>query len=164
MSKINVVFPPTDVVACVFSFKNHTNRTNSTTYAFDENGMVVDSDRKSLKRYYYRVPKPLMGELKVGDMVVVNCSTGYQVAEITAINAIAPSSCREKLAYVVGKVDAESYFEYLEQQKHLVMLREQLEVEKKRIESLVTYELLAERNPEFKALLDNFKALGGTIE
>lgn len=33
--------------------------------------------------------------------------------------------------------------------------------EKKRLESMVTYELIAEKNPEFKEMLEAFKEMGG---
>lgn len=161
MSTISIQFPQTDVISAVFCYRNHTNRT---TYDFDENNMVVASQKSQLKAYSYRLPPALVGKVKAGDMVVVNCATGYQVAEVKAINAYAPTNTKTELAYVVGIVDKDNYFEFLESQKQLTILREQLEVEKKRIESMVTYELIAERNPEFKALLDNFKAMGGTIE
>ena len=159
MSTLNINFPQTDVVSVVFCYKNYTNRTS---YEFDENNIVVESQKRTLKQYYYRVPPTLVGKLKKGDMVVVNCSTGYQVAEVTVTNTYAPKS--EPVSYIVGVVDKDSYFEFLEDQKKLAVLREQLEAEKKRIESMVTYELLAERSPEFKALLDAFKAMGGTVE
>lgn len=160
MSRLNIEFPETDIVSVVFPFRNSSNRT---MFDFDDNGIVKELQKRDLKEYFYRVPTGLLGKLKSGDMVVVNCTTGYQVAEIKCVNTYAPSN-RKDLAYVVGKVDSECYFEFIENKKRLAIVREQLEAEKKRIESMVTYELLAERNPEFKALLDNFKALGGSID
>lgn len=161
MRKINIQFPQTDVVSVIFCYRNHTNRT---AYEFDENNVIVEPQKHCLKQYYYRLPPALVGKVKTGDMVVVNCATGYQVAEVKVVNTYAPKSVNENLAYVVGIVDKDSYFEFLDSKKKLAIMREQLEAEKKRIESMVTYELIAERNPEFKVMLDNFKALGGTIE
>ena len=43
----------------------------------------------------------------------------------------------------------------------LAIMKAELDREKKRLESLVTHELIAEKNPEFKALLDAFKDMGG---
>ena len=164
MSKIEVPVPTNNVVTVVFAYKNHTNSRVYPSTDFDENDYLVPAVRKTAKTYTYRVPEGLVGKLRIGDMVVVHCATGYQVAEVEATKVwVAPSKVAE-LACVVGVVDSNEYFEYIEKQKHLAVLREQLEVEKKRIESMITYELLAERNPEFKALLDNFKVLGGTIE
>lgn len=164
MSKINIHTPTDNVVSVVFSFKNHVTRCTTPSSQFDEYDHLLPTARKDAKTYTYRVPDGLVGKLRVGDMVVVRCATGYQVAEVDSTTVwIAPSKVAE-LACVVGVVNSDEYFEYIEKQKHLAVLREQLEVEKKRIESMITYELLAERNPEFKAMLDNFKVLGGVIE
>lgn len=161
MSKLTVMFPETDVVSVVFAFKKSTNKSS---YDFDDAGVIPEHQKKMLKEYYYRVPSELVGKLAAGDMVVVNCANGFQVAEVKCINTYSPSGDKKSLAYVVGKVDCGAYFKCLADKKQLAMLRNQLEEEKKRIESMVTCELLAERSPEFKALLDNFKALGGSLE
>ena len=164
MSRITIQFPETDVVAVVFCYKNHLTEKSRATLEYDENNVVVEAQKNCLKTYYYRLPPALVGHVKTGDMVVVNCATGYQVAEVKMVNAIPSAAYHESLAYVVGIVDKDCYFKFREDKKKLEVMRAQLEVEKKRIESMVTYELIAERNPEFKAMLDAFKALGGTIE
>ena len=53
-------------------------------------------------------------------------------------------------------------YEYnVEKAKQLRAMKAAIDREKKRLESLVTYELIAEKNPEFRAMLEQFKAMGG---
>lgn len=150
---INVKFPETNIVRCVFSLRQ--NRALETSY--DEYDRIDPFD---LKRYAYRVPSRLKGQLKIGDFVVVHCATGYQLCEIVEINAL--SDFDEKaLAPIVCKVDLSSYLEEVDKAKQLKIMKAELDREKRRLESMVTYELIAEKSPEFKALLDAFKDMGG---
>lgn len=55
----------------------------------------------------------------------------------------------------------EPYVAEIERVKELKVMKKRIEAEKKRLESMVTYELIAEKNPEFKALLDAYKSAGG---
>lgn len=157
----NIKFPETNVVACVFSYRCQSS-VNYDTQApsFDEYDRKVK--RTGLKRYNYRVPDYLQGKLNIGDAVLVHCQTGYQLCEVVALNVITGFE-EETLAPVVCKADMQPYFEEIEKEKQLKALQKKLVAEKKRLESLVTYELLAEKSPEFKELLDAFKALGGKV-
>lgn len=58
-------------------------------------------------------------------------------------------------------VNLTSYIAEVERKKSLAMLKKQLDAEKKRLESMVTYDLIAEKNPEFAALLKQYKDAGG---
>lgn len=108
----------------------------------------------------YRLPEYLVGKVQVHDAVVVHCVTGYQICEVVTVNALSnfdPRSIRP----VVDKVDMSSYIDEVDKKKALAAMKRQIDAEKKRLESLVTYELIAEKNPEFKAMLERFKSLGG---
>lgn len=151
---INIEFPETNIVKCVFSLRQNSKYAGE---AYDEYDHVRPHD---LKRYIYRVPSRLKGQLKVGDFVVVHCATGYQLCEIVELNAI--SNLDEKtLAPVVCKVDLSAYIEEVDRAVKLEIMKAELDREKRRLESMVTYELIAEKNPEFKALLDTYKDMGG---
>ena len=151
---INIKFPETNIVKCVFSLRQ--NRAGAVD-GYDEYDHM---ESRNLKRYLYRVPSRLQGQLKIGDFVVVHCATGYQLCEIVALNVT--SSFDEKtLAPVVCKVDLSAYIDEVDRAAQLAWMKTELDREKKRLESLVTYELIAEKNPEFKALLDAFKDMGG---
>lgn len=154
---MNVKFPETNIVRCVFSLRQ--GRAAVAT-SYDEYDRTNSCDLFNLKRYAYRVSSRLKRQLKVGDFVVVHCATGYQLCEIVELNAV--SDFDEKtLAPIVCKVDLSSYMEEVDKAKQLKVMKAELDREKRRLESLVTYELIAEKNPEFKALLDTFKDMGG---
>lgn len=155
---VNIRFPNTDYVQCVFSYQNKASMADPEKY--DEYGHYMDV--ASLKKYVYYVPEYLQGQLHVGDTVIVRCTTGYQICEVVETNAFT-SFDPKTIAPVVSKVDVRPYIEFMHRAKQLKYMREQLDKEKKRLESLVTYDLLAERNPEFRAMLEAFKAAGGQL-
>ena len=151
---INIEFPETNIVKCVFSLRQNG------AGAVDGYDEYDHMESRNLKRYIYRVPSRLQGQLKIGDFVVVHCATGYQLCEIVELNVT--SSFDEKtLAPIVCKVDLSAYIDEVDRAAQLAIMKAELDREKKRLESLVTYELIAEKNPEFKALLDAFKDMGG---
>lgn len=151
---INIEFPETNIVKCVFSLRQSSKYAGE---AYDEYDHVRPND---LKKYIYRVPSILRGQLKVGDFVVVHCATGYQLCEIVELNVI--SNFDEKtLAPVVCKVDLSAYIDEVDRAAKLAVMKAELDREKRRLESMVTYEIIAEKNPEFKAMLDAFKDMGG---
>lgn len=155
----NIKFPKTNIVECVFCYRQ-TRDFQKDGNSYDEYDKVRDTDINRLKRYVYRVPKCLEDQLQVGDAVLVHCQTGYQMAMVASINAF--SSYDEKsLAPVVCKCDLTSYIDEVERYKQLAAMKAAIDREKKRLESMVTYELIADKNPEFKAMLEAFKEMGG---
>lgn len=156
---LNIKFPETDIVTCIFSYRT-TN--NSYAQSYDEFDRVESTVR--MKRYYYRVPEILKGQLSIGDVVLVHCQTGYQLCEIAEVNASIPRGYDfDELAPVVCKVDLSNYIAEVKKQKELVRMRDVIEREKKRLESMVTYEILAEKDPSFAALLKAYKDAGGSF-
>lgn len=155
----NIVFPKTNVVECVFCYRQ-TKDFERDSSRYDEYDRAVADMVKRMKRYTYRVPKCLEGQLAVGDTVLVHCQTGYQLAEVVTINALTGYDERS-LAPVVCKCDLTSFIEEVEHEKALKAMKKQIDAEKKRLESMVTYELIAEKNPAFKEMLEQFKAMGG---
>lgn len=155
---VNIKFPNTDYVQCVFSYQTKSGVSDPEKY--DEYGHCMDVS--SLKKYVYYVPEYLQGQLHAGDVVVVRCITGYQICEVVETNAFT-SYDPKSIAPVVAKVDVRPYIESVHKAKQLKYMRERIDKEKKRLESLVTYDLLAEKNPEFKVMLEAFKAAGGQL-
>ena len=153
---MNIVLPKTNVVGCVFSLRG----SNTTAAVFDEYDFI--KNRQGLKQYHYRVPEHLEGKLMVGDIVVVHCQTGYQLCQVSEINCLnAYGMDPDKLAPVVDVVNLGYYVESIEKAKALKAMKAAIDKEKKRLESLVTYELIAEKNPEFAELLKHYKEAGG---
>lgn len=156
---INIKFPNTNLVECVFSYRQGS---NVCLEDYDERDHFEGTGARKLKRYVYALPEKLVGEVHVGDAVLVHCATGYQVCEVVSINATSPME-PAKIQPVICKLDLSSYFEEIERKGKLAALKQMLQAEKKRLESMITYELLAEKNPGFKELLDAFKELGGEL-
>ena len=156
---MNIRFPETDVVSCVFSLKNSTNACNQT---FDEYGITPEPKQSRLKEYYYKVPAYLKGQLRPGDFVVVYCQTGYQVCQVYKVYEFAPVET-SKLAPVVAKVDLSEYFGDLLHQEELKKMKAALVKERKRLEEQVTWDLIASKNPEFAAMLQTFRDAGGEL-
>ena len=153
----NIKFPKTDLVQCVFSFRS----SNTQHISFDSwDEYDHHNDVKRLKTYTYRVPEHLRGQIAIGDAVLVHCQTGYQVCEVVTVNALSDFETKS-FAPVVCKVDLSTYIEEVEKAKKLKAMKAAIDREKKRLESMVTYELIAEKNPEFKAMLEQFKSMGG---
>lgn len=148
------LFAETNLVQCVFSWETP----NTSWSNGDEYGHHTRPD--VLKRYIYRVPSYLQGELHPYDTVVVRCKTGYQVCQVVALNVMSNFD-ESTFAPVVAKVDIGPYVAEIERAKELKVMKKRIEAEKKRLESMVTYDLIAEKNPEFKALLDAYKSAGG---
>lgn len=150
----NIKFPETNLVECVFSWRQ------SSDYVATKWDEYDHCDPTNLKRYIYRLPDNLVGKVAIGDTVLVHCKTGYQLAQIAAVNALA-SFALDSVAPVVCMVDLASYIAEVERRKTLARLKQQLDAEKKRLESMVTYDLLAEKSPSFAALLKQYKDAGG---
>lgn len=153
----NIKFPKTDLVKCVFSF-----RSGNIINTFSENCDEYDHHKnpKTLKSYTYRVPEYLQGQIAVGDAVLVHCQTGYQICEVVEVNSLSDFDTKT-FAPVVCKVDLSSYIQEVEKTKKLKAMKAAIDREKKRLESMVTYDLIAEKNPEFAALLKQYKDAGG---
>ena len=150
------LFPKTNLVECTFSWRTESTAGIAGT-AWDE---YDHRSQNRLKKYLYRLPDYLLGSVQPGDTVVVHCQTGYQVCQVVTINAISDFDPKT-IAPVVDKVNMQSYIDEVEKKKALAAMKQRIDAEKKRLESMVTYELIAEKNPEFKAMLEQFKSMGG---
>lgn len=137
----NITFPETDVIGC--RFPEITGR----------NGEVVVNRRT--KEYFYKL-LPDMPKPKEGDFVVVSCQNGFQVCVVTSVNAITGF---DDLAYVVGYVDVMPYRAEIARQEEKKRLHSELMRMKKELETTIALDVFAERSPEFKALLEAYKAL-----
>ena len=134
-------FPETDVIGCRFPVET------------GRNGKIVVDNTS--KEYFYKL-LPGMDKPRQGDFVVVSCRNGFQVCVVTTLNAL---SHFDDMAYVVGTVNVRAYLEELERQERKKALHAELLKKKKELEEAVTWDLLAERSPEFKSLLDAYRNL-----
>lgn len=150
----NIQFPSTNLVECVFSWRQ------SSDYVATKWDEYDHCEPTGMRRYVYRLPDDLVGKVVIGDTVLVHCKTGYQLAQIVTINAMS-SFDLDSIVPVVCTVNLASYIAEVERKKSLARLKQQLDAEKKRLESMVTYDLIAEKSPEFAALLKQYKDAGG---
>ena len=138
----NIKFPETDIIGGRFPI------------SAGKRNAEVRVDNKS-KEYFFKLlpgqPKP-----NIGDMVVVACVKGFNVCVVTTLNA---TTFFENMAYVVGVVDISAYQDTLRRQELREHLYAQLVQKKKDLEELITMDLLAEKSPEFKELLEKYRSL-----
>lgn len=154
----NIKFPETNVVKAVFSYRQ--NRCGSDQHLYDEHDRLRETH--GLKEYFYRVPDMLKDTIRVGEPVLVHCATGYQVCEITEINVLYSKDVNQ-LAPVICHVNLNAYFEEVERAKTLAAMKQNLDAEMAKIQKTAMYDLLAEKNPEFAAMLAAYKQQGGTF-
>lgn len=157
---VNVRFPDTKYVRAIFSCRQ--NNPQVVVSKFNDGDFVRAEQRRELKEYTYELLPHLVGKVEVGDMCLCHCATGYQIVEIVEVNALPPANV-VAFSPIISKVDFTPYFEYMEQQRVLTAMREQIEAKKKSLESMITYELIAEKNPEFKEMLEAYRNAGGTF-
>ena len=142
---INVKFPETNFVGC--RFPQVTGR----------NGELVVDGRS--KEYIYRL-LPGTTRPNIGDMCVVSCSKGFQVAIVTSLDKSIPSDWDvNDMSNIVGFVDYQFYAHTLENKKKREALRQELMRKKKEMDEQFALELYAEKSPEFKELLDQYNSL-----
>ena len=166
---LNVKFPETPYVECVYGLR--TNGVFSRVFSvnprqyeneerYDEYDRVIDKSR--LKRYVYKLPDELVGNIKVGDYVCVHCANGYNVCEVVTVNAITTFDV-ESIQPVLCKVDISGYIERVEKKKQQQMIKAALDARKKELEATMAYEMFAERDQAFAQLLAQYKELGGKL-
>ena len=76
------------------------------------------------------------------------------------INETVPESFG-RLAPVVAKFNMSEYFEDIAKQEELKRMKDVLVRERKRLEEQVTWDLIAEKSPEFASMLKAFRDAGG---
>lgn len=100
-----------------------------------------------------------------GDYVVVKSAHhGFGLAEVTAI---IPDECvnQEMRDYcnvgreVISKFDMNAYRERSENRKRAKELKSEMDKKMKEMQELAMFEMMAEKNPELKAMLETYKEL-----
>ena len=95
-------------------------------------------------------------ELAEGDLAVVCVGSKYQVVVVVRVNeGVDPKATK----FIVDKVDTKAYRELCEREEKKERLLDKMNELSKTASQLKMFELLAEGNPEMKALLDEYKTL-----
>lgn len=113
-------------------------------------------DGQAYKEYIFAAYE----DLSEGDVVVVDTVNGFQLATVTSIADRLPDNIPVgKLKEVVCKVDMSAYLERIENQKKAAELKSKMDEKVKVLQSQAIYEMLAEKDPSLKAMLDEYKKL-----
>lgn len=111
------------------------------------------------KQYIFETYDVLMP----GDTVVVDTCNGFQLATVTELveefpNDI-PVGTVGRLKEVVCKVDFSKFFDRKEKREKAKSIKAKMDKKVKEIQSQAIYEMLAEKDPTLKTLLDEYKEL-----
>ena len=99
-------------------------------------------------------------DLKEGDVVVVDTANGFQLVTVTGIAETLPRSVSMgDLKEVVCRVDFSKYQERKDKVAKLKELKEEMDKKVKVLQNNAIYEMLAEKDPSLKAMLDEYKEL-----
>lgn len=99
--------------------------------------------------------------IAVGDIVAVKTGHhGFALAEIASIGNF-PHSAVQCGREVIDRVDFTAYAERKEKAKRLRALRVEMDEKVKQLQQTALYELLAEKDPTLKAMLEEYKSLIG---
>lgn len=167
---------------CLYGVKldNHTNsRAKSGLYWFTVNGIKLDNEREEIYMFNnFRVAtiefidnKPTTTvqfyyalydeEIKEGDTVVV--CTGHHGFTLAKIKAISTEEVdKNRVQYnreVVCKVDFTNFDNRRNAVKRATELKREMEKHMREAQEIALYEMLAEKDPTLKTMLDEYKAL-----
>ena len=106
-----------------------------------------------VKKYNYLTD---IKDLKEGDLVVVHARNDFALGYFVEYCDITETP---ETKWITDKVDTTKHFKRIENKKRVEEIKTKLEIERKKVEELQVYEILAERNPEMKSLLEELKGL-----
>lgn len=100
-------------------------------------------------------------DICVGDTVVVNTGHhGMAIAKIAAINELS-SSLVKYGREVVCKIDMTAFNARKEKAKRIAALEKEMKAKAAKLQTVALYEMMAEKSPELKEMLDEYKQLTG---
>lgn len=125
---------------------------NVTNYLNIANIKYLDSDKTSIYNYANFDP-----ELKEGDLCVVkSLNHGLGLARVTEIvNTNDAKTPRE----IVAKVDTHDYDFRVASRKNAAELKAKMQERAKQLQDIALYQMLAEKDPEMKELIDRYQSL-----
>lgn len=110
------------------------------------------------KQYTFRLPKELVGNVDVGDVVVVQCKDEHlALATVVETNASVPTGV--ELSWVICKVYLHEAQRRKEVAKRKAYLMERLEAKKRELEDRAVWEMLAAKDSEAADMLKELETL-----
>lgn len=99
-------------------------------------------------------------EIKVDGVVVVQTGHhGLGVGKVVHIDAEGSADCVQCSREIIAKVDFTAFNERRAKEEKLAKIKKEMDEKVKELQHIALYEMLAEKDPALKALLDEFKAL-----
>lgn len=116
--------------------------------------MIIKVTFESGPRLYaYQCPYAVA----VGQKVIVDSpSMGYVVVEVAEVDAKDDNKATKRVVNTIDDTDYKNHLNKLERTKQI---KAKLEQKKKEVEELYLWEMLAEKDEDAKALLDELKSL-----
>lgn len=116
----------------------------------------IRMDGQAFKKYVFVAYE----DMTEGDVVVVDTANGFQLATVVGLAETLPDSIPVgRLKDVVCKVDMSAYLERIENQKKAAELKTKMDEKVKVLQIQAIYEMLAEKDPALKAMLDEYRKL-----
>lgn len=109
-------------------------------------------------RYSFKVPPSLIGNLHVGDLVVVHCKNGFQLARVHEVNCYKDTKASD---YIISVVDTEEYENMKMREEEKLRVKAALDAKYASYQKSKIYEMMAADDAEAANLLKRFKELGG---
>ena len=110
--------------------------------------------------YYYALYDDT---IEIDDIVVVN--TGHHGLAIAKVVEIEPYNVGKNHVRcgreIISRVDFSAYNERCEKAKKMAELKKEMDAKVQQLQNQAIYELMAEKDPELKKMLDEYKALLG---
>jgi DNA-binding transcriptional MerR regulator len=104
----------------------------------------------------------LFDDLMVGDIVVVSAANnGFSIAKISAIIDKDDAQVKKFEREVVARVDLFNWEMRVEKRKRMQELNGKMEKRAQELNKLAVFEMLAEKDPSLKSMLDEYKELVG---
>lgn len=97
--------------------------------------------------------------VKVGDVVVVDTQYGFNVATVTEIEPTTKNLPLGELKEVVAVVDTTAFNERREKAERTKELKKKMDKKVKELQNIAIYEMLAEKDPELREMLEELKSL-----
>lgn len=109
-------------------------------------------------KYAFKVPPSLVGQLTKGDLVVVHCKNGWQIARVAEINVYHDTKATE---YVVSKIDTVEYETMKAQEEEKKRLLQALDAKYASFQKAKIYDMMAADDKDVANMLARLKELGG---
>ena len=91
---------------------------------------------------------------------MVDTKYGYQLGTVVEVNLDMPMDNAKKITKsVVCKVDFTEHYARMEKAERARLLKMQMDARIERLKENAVYEMMAEKDPALKGMLDEFKAL-----